>query len=224
MWLAPELKSDFAKHVDQAQFQQVVEGGRLATAKKYAVETTDFDPFDLPGLTGANENLDFHDAGESISRRRIDFYFTNPVTQVDPEMPEKLKKELGNIIHICNEAYLEKCRTVKSRVWNVLPQYFIELRQENAAATNALEHFLQRANLEYHPDYCITLKEFQSLYGNHCKDFNLDNRKTLKRDYCQGPFVKRQLHQKEGTIVIDNKRRTCILVYGVRQMTEDPLP
>ena len=70
MWLAPEITGNFADHCDQAQFQQVVEGGRLASAKKYAVETIEFDPFDLPGMMGANETIEFKDNGESVSRRQ----------------------------------------------------------------------------------------------------------------------------------------------------------
>ncbi len=223
MWLAPEIKGDFADHCDQAQFQQVVEGGRLASAKKYAVETTEFDPFDLPGMMGANETIEFHDNGESVSRRRVDFYFGTPVQRVDPDMPEKLKKELGSIIYICNEAYIRKTIEVKGRIWDSLPDYFLELRKENAAATNALEHFLQHGRLEYHPTYYITQTEFQRRFVDHCKENDLHNRKSLKKDYYQGPFFKRQITVEVSTKFSPTERemKKRQWVCGVRLMTSE---
>lgn len=222
MWLAPEIKGDFAEHCDQAQFQQVVEGGRLASAKKYAVETTEFDPFDLPGMMGANETIEFHDNGESISRRRIDFYFTNPIMHVDPDMPEKLLHELGHIMYICNEAYLRKTREVTGRVWEFLPAYFLELRNENAASTNALEHFLQQGKIEYDPSYYMAMQEFQRLFSTHCKEFELGNKRTLKKDYMQGPFQKRKLvcRRCRKFCPIEKRSRTLQWLEGVRELRE----
>lgn len=222
MWLAPEIKGDFATHCDQAQFQQVVEGGRLASAKKYAVETIEFDPFDLPGMMGANETIQFHDNGESVSRRQVDFWFGQPIMNVDPMMPEKLNAELGHIIYTCNEAYLRKTREVKSRIWDSLPEYFLDLRRENAANTNALEHFLQNGRLEYHPDYYMTATEFQRLYILHTRQHEL-GRKTLKKEYIQGPFQKRQMVQEKKTLrcPIEKTRKNCVWVLGVRSMQDD---
>ena len=223
MWLAPEIKSDFAEHCDQAQFQQVVEGGRLASAKKYAIETVEFDPFDLPGMMGANESIDFHDNGESVSRRRVDFWFGQPILSVDPSMPEALKRELGHIIYLCNEAYLRKTIEVKARIWDHLPHYFIELRKENAAATNALEHFLQNGRLEYHPDFYISQSEFQHIFTNHCKSNELKNKRTFKKEYFQGPFQKRDINVEKSQrhCPVENKMCTKVWILGVREMRED---
>jgi hypothetical protein len=222
IWLAPEIKGDFAQHCDQAQFQQVVEGGRLASAKKYAVEAIEFDPFDLPGMMGANETIEFHDNGESVSRRRVDFWFGQPIMNVDPTMPEKLAAELGHIMYVCNEAYLRKTREVKSRIWDSLPEYFIELRKENAASTNALEHFLQNARVEFHPDYYMSQSEFQRLYMIHCKDNGLE-KKTLRKDYIQGPFQRRQMmHSRCSRLCpIENRKKVLTWVLGVRVMQDD---
>lgn len=224
MWLAPEITGNFAEHCDQAQFQQVVEGGRLASAKKYAVETIEFDPFDLPGMMGANETIEFHDNGESVSRRRVDFHFGQPILQVDPLMPEKLKHELGHTIVRCNEEYLKKTIEVKSRIWDSLPEYFIELRKENAAQTNSLENFLQNGRLEFHPDYYIQQSEFQLVYKNFCKNESIVSR-TLKRDFWEGPFIKRGIVVKRDTKFCPTERvkRSGIWIIGVRMMRDDAL-
>ncbi len=222
MWLAPEITGNFAEHCDQAQFQQVVEGGRLASAKKYAVETIEFDPFDLPGMMGSNETIEFKDNGESVSRRRVDFHFGQIIQHVDPRMPEKLKEELGHILVRCNEEYLQKTKEVKSRIWDSLPEYFIELRKENAAQTNSLENFLQNGKIEYHPDYYVNQNEFQRLYKQFCKTNDVTAR-TFKRDFYEAPFMKRNI-----TVVRDirlcpigNVPRDCIWIAGVRAMRED---
>lgn len=224
IWLAPEITGNFAENCDQAQFQQVVEGGRLASAKKYAVDTIDFDPFDLPGMMGANETIHFHDNGESVSRRRVDFHFGQPILTVDPMMPEKLRDELGHIMYACNEAYLRKTKEVKSRIWDSLPEYFLELRRENAANTNSLEHFLQNARVEFHPDYYMSQNEFQRLYIQHTKNNDLV-RKTLKKEYYIGPFQKRQIQVEKSIRVcpIENARRNGTWFVGLRAMREDAL-
>ena len=224
MWLAPEITGNFADHCDQAQFQQVVEGGRLASAKKYAVETIEFDPFDLPGMMGANETIEFKDNGESVSRRRVDFHFGQPIQHVDPNMPEKLKEELGHIIVRCNEEYLNKTKEVKSRIWDSLPEYFIELRKENAAQTNSLENFLQNGKIEFHPDYYIIQTEFQRLYKQYCKSNEITAR-TLKRDFYEGPFLKRNITVVRGIKLdpIENAPKQGTWIFGVREMREDAL-
>jgi hypothetical protein len=224
MWLAPEITGNFADHCDQAQFQQVVEGGRLASAKKYAVETIEFDPFDLPGMMGANETIEFKDNGESVSRRRVDFHFSQIIQHVDPQMPEKLKEELGHIMVRCNEAYLKKTKEVKSRVWDSLPEYFIELRKENAAQTNSLENFLQNGKIEFHPHYYIIQTEFQRLYKQYCKTNDIIAR-TLKRDFYEAPFMKRNLTVIRDIKIdpIENVPKQALWILGVRAMREDAL-
>ena len=224
MWLAPEITGNFADHCDQAQFQQVVEGGRLASAKKYAVETIEFDPFDLPGMMGANETIEFKDNGESVSRRRVDFHFSQIIQHVDPQMPEKLKEELGHIMVRCNEAYLKKTKEVKSRIWDSLPEYFIELRKENAAQTNSLENFLQNGKIEFHPDYYIIQTEFQRLYKQYCKTNDIIAR-TLKRDFYEAPFMKRNLTVIRDIKLdpIENVPKQATWILGVRAMREDAL-
>lgn len=222
IWLAPEITGNFAENCDQAQFQQIVEGGRLASAKKYAVETIEFDPFDLPGMMGANETIDFHDNGESVSRRRVDFHFGQPITQVDPFMPEKLKEELGHIIVRCNEEYLRKTILVKSRVWDYLPEYFWELRKENAAQTNSIENFLQNGRLEFHPNYYIQQTDFQRLYKLFCKSNDITAR-TLKKDFFEGPFLKRDVTVQKDVrkCPVENVQKNATWFVGVREMRED---
>ena len=134
-------------------------------------------------------------------------------------MPEKLKEELGHIIVRCNEAYLKKTKEVKSRIWDNLPDYFIELRKENAAQTNSLENFLQNGNIEFHPDYYISQTEFQRLYKHFCKSNDIVTR-TLKRDFYEAPFIKRNLTVVRDIRLdpIENVQKQAFWILGVRVM------
>jgi hypothetical protein len=204
MWLAPEVKADFANHTDQAQWQVIVEGGRLATGKKYAVESEQFNPFDLSGMMAGNENIEFHDNGDSVSRRRVDFYFGVPVTDVDPNLSSALASELGSIMYICNEVYLKKTQEVTSRIWNFLPAYFMNMRKENAAQTNALEHFLMHGRVEFgsvDDGFYVSHADFCRHFIVHCREHEISNRKSLKKDYYAGPFSKRNMNMTRGVRV-----------------------
>jgi hypothetical protein len=219
IWLASEVKEDFAVHTDQALWQQIVEGGRVSTGCKYG-EPILFDPFDLPGGMAGNERIGWSDNGESISRRIVDFYFGKLVTNADPMLPAELFKELGAIMYVCNEAYLEKTTHVKSRIWNSLPKYFWDLRKENAAQTNPLTHFLQNGRLEFHPDFKTTFLDLANEYKVHCAENNIRNFKPLNhntKDYYAGPFAQHGLRK-----VTVNKRHS---VQGCRIMeaTSEPL-
>lgn len=197
LWLAPEVKGDFADHTDQATWQQVVCGERLSCARKYAVSPVQFTPFDVPGFMAGNETINFSDNSGSVSRRRVDWYFGNPVRETDPELPGKLRDEIGHIIFATNEVYLEATSKVRSRIWNYLPEYFHAMRAENAAQTNALTHMLQNAPLEFGSALYMHFSEFQRLYKQHCKD-NDFNARSLRKDYFGGPFKENNIEMVRG--------------------------
>ena len=197
IWTASELKQDFAQNTDQALWQQVVAGERLTAAKKHS-DPVVFDPFDLPGMMAANENLGFHDNSDSVARRMISWYWGNSVTQVDGDMPRKLLLEMGGIICLCNRIYLRKVHSVDGdRIWNHLPPYFHDMKAENAEQTNALIHFLANAPITYSETAYIHQTEFTRIYKQHCKDNDLVHR-SLRRDYYAGPFRARGMQVVRG--------------------------
>ena len=198
VWLAPEIKADFAQHTDQAQWQQLVCAERFQAAKKYK-DALQMLPEEIPtGMMAGNENIDFHDNGSSVSRRRVDWYFGNPVTLVDPSLSSKLHNEIPAIICVCNRTYLSAVNNVKGRIWNSLPRYFQDLQAENAEQTNALVHFLNNnSGLRFDESAYMLMTDFTRMYKNHCRD-NAQTARNLNKDYYAGPFKSRRLSFSKG--------------------------
>jgi hypothetical protein len=99
-------------------------------------------------------------------------------------------------MYICNEGYLKKTQEVTSRIWNFLPAYFMNMRKENAAQTNALEHFLMHGKLEFgsvDDGFYVPHADFCRHFIAHCREHEIPNRKSLKKDYYAGPFSKRNM-------------------------------
>lgn len=187
IWLASELRDDFGKHCDQTQWQKIVEGGRMSTARKHKT-SVQMDPFECSGMMAGNtEDLGFTDNGDGIRRRIVEFYWGETVHDVDVDMGVKLEHELPHIIARCNEAYLEAVNRVASKVWNYLPAYFHRLKAEAAEQSNALLSFLAVAPFDYDRKYYMYQTDFMRLFRHHCRE-NDFSAKTLKKDYFAGPF------------------------------------
>ena len=133
----------------------------MSAAVKYK-ESIQATPDMIPtGIMAGNENVDFSDNGGSVSRRRVDWYFGNPPTVVDAEIPAKLAAELAGIILLCNRCYLTAVNRVRSgRVWDYLPRFFHAQRIENQEQTNSLIHFLNNGPLQFAQGQYMQLRDF----------------------------------------------------------------
>lgn len=198
VWLAPEVKADFADHTDQAQWQQLVCAEPFAAAAKYK-EAFQMQPSEIPtGMMAMNEQINFHDKGSSVSRRCVDWYFGNPVDEVDPNLNNTLKQELPAIICVCNRTYLAAVNKVKTRIWDYLPRYFQDLQTETAEQTNALVHFLNNnSELKFEDGIYMFMSDFTRMYKNHCREHQQIAR-NLNKDYYAGPFKSRRLSYSKG--------------------------
>lgn len=188
MWLAPELKDDFALHCDQAQWQQALSGETFTCSEKHEKDYK-FDPFTASGMMAGNTDLGFKDNAESLLRRRVDFYFGQPVDSVDQDLPVKLNREVPVVVALTNDLYLHFANYVKGKVWTSLPDYFTELQKEHAEQTNPLVHFLSHGPLVFGPDNYIQVVDFCRLFKVHCKDHDLQIRGFRKEVYA-APFKK----------------------------------
>ena len=66
--------------------------------------------------------------------------------------------------------------------------------------------------------------DFQREYKVYCKSNDLAS-KTLKKDYFQGPFLKRNLTVEKATRLcpVENVPKINIWIFGVRIMRDDAL-
>ncbi len=188
LFLAPEIKGDLS--LPQAQFQSMVSGEDLVVPVKYQVAESIV--WKTPGLLAGNETPNYTDNSGSLARRLIIWTTMKKVNKnkIDPQLGNKLKKEIPSIIKKCNMAYLEAIeKYVKNDIWQALPQYFIFNQNEMTEQTNSLQSFLMSSGkVSFGHDNYITEQEFKYAFNIYCKENSLVNKKYT-RDLYTTPFA-----------------------------------
>lgn len=185
MVLAPEVSENFK--MEQTDWQLIVEGGRNTYSEKYKNdETIDWK---LPMAMGGNKIMRYKNNSESVSRRTALFNFWKKVVNTDTEIDKKLKKELPFIMCLCVRAYYNALNKYgKKGIWNILPRYFHENKEDMEQTTNSLQNFLKSGNIMFDKKYYVPLKNFQQAYNEHCRDNNL-HRDQFTKDFYGGIFT-----------------------------------
>ena len=184
MFISPEIKGDL--QLEQAEFQSLVSGEDISVARKN--ETALSVQWKTPGILGGNEVPNWKDNSGSILRRLATWNFGRQIAPdvADPHLDDKLEKELPAILCKCLRAYLEYAHKYADRdIWNILPKYFSQIRNQVATVTNALQHFLCSETF-------IPQKVFVSMFNQHCRENNLGTHK-FNQDFYAGPFSSRDL-------------------------------
>jgi hypothetical protein len=76
----------------------------------------------------------------------------------------------------------------KKGIWNILPQYFKENKEEMEQTTNSLQHFLKSGKVVFNKKYYVPLKVFSQIFNDHCRENNLP-REQFTKDYYMGIFT-----------------------------------
>lgn len=184
IFIAPEVKKSFS--LSQALFQKIISGEEVALPRKNKdpVQTV----WRSPGFMASNETPGFNDSAGSISRRIIVFKFMNIVKQADPNLFNKLERETPAIIKKCNSAYLEAVNSSGGKdIWNLLPTYFHETRQNMAKETNVMKGFLGSGIVKFGKDiYCPEIV-FKRRFQEYCNENNMGKPKWNESMYDE-PF------------------------------------
>lgn len=162
MWMVKEVKHDFA--IDQAQLQSMITGEEMSIMRKN--QTALQVVWKAPGILAGNEIADWQDNSGSMSRRMVLFRFTRKVINSDPNMAERLRRELPALMHKCNRAYANAVKSYGScDIWakdpeymtwakskapgeawvgskTVLPSYFHKNKESLKQQTHLMENFL----------------------------------------------------------------------------------
>ena len=180
MVIAPEISENFK--MEQTDWQLIVEGGRNTYSEKYKNdETIDWK---LPMAMGGNKIMRYKNNSESVSRRTAIFNFWKKVMNTDTEIDKKLTKELPFIIKLCVTSYYKALNTYgKKGIWNILPRYFHENKEEMEQTTNALQNFLKSGKVIFNPKIYVPMKIFQQSFNDHCRDNNLPRDQFTKDFY-----------------------------------------
>ena len=137
MFICMELKHNIS--LDQAEFQSMVSGEDMSIARKNLTAVNK--QWDAPGLLLGNDLPKWMDAAGSIARRMLIIHFRHKVSEkdADPDLDNKLEQELAALIIKCNRAYFEKVLESREKnIWDVLPPYFKEERDEFLKETQPL--------------------------------------------------------------------------------------
>jgi phage/plasmid-associated DNA primase len=214
MVIAPEIAENFK--MEQTDWQLLVEGGRNTYSEKYKNdETIDWK---VPMTMGGNKIMRYKNNSESVSRRTAVINFWKKVKNTDTEIEKKLTREIPFILKLCVRGYYSALATYgKKGIWNILPHYFHENKEDMEQTTNSLQHFLKSGNVTYDKNFYIPMKVFSQAFNDHCRENNLP-REQFTKDYYMSTFTNndikvvlqgtREYPQKSGIIL---KRTTFIV-------------
>ena len=185
MVLAPEIAENFK--MEQTDWQLLVEGGRNTYSEKYKSDETI--NWEVPMMMGGNKIMRYKNNSESVSRRTVVVNFWKKVVNTDTEIDKKLTKEIPNIMKMCIRGYYRILKIHgKKGIWNILPQYFKENKEEMEQTTNSLQHFLKSEKVIFGNKLYVPLKVFSQIFNDHCRENNLQ-REQFTKDYYMGIFT-----------------------------------
>jgi hypothetical protein len=185
MIIAPEIAENFK--MEQTDWQLLVEGGRNTYSEKYKNdETIDWK---VPMTMGGNKIMRYKNNSESVSRRTAVINFCKKVQVTDTEIDKKLTKEIPFILKACIKGYLNALKIYgKKGIWNILPQYFHENKDDMEQTTNSLQNFLKSENVVRGKELYIPMKVFSQAFNDHCRENNLP-REQFTKDYYMATFA-----------------------------------
>ena len=190
MFIAPECRETMA--LEQAEFQSMVSGEDVSIAVKH--EKAKSIQWTAPGVMAGNEMPGWRDTGGSILRRLVTFNFVRQVKEADATLPEKLKCEVPTMLQKCVRAYLDyalhKYRGV-GNIWDILPEYFTDVRKEIEEEVSPLDKFLNSTEVIVDPGVCVPLCVFQDAFQFYAKNRCGERHIKFSAAYTRGPFSSR---------------------------------
>jgi len=210
VFIAAELKSNL--NIDQTTFQKMISGEDVSVAAKN--KTAKSVIWKTPGAGAGNTTI-FQDNSGSISRRFVTFMFKKKIRkgEGDPMLEKKLQGEIGRLLLKCNRAYCSAVnKYARKDLWNVLPKYFLDIKDVISQETNVIKNFLSSGKLMFGKDYFCMQKDFKVAFNVHCQENNL-GKFTMAPSICDEPFG--EFSEKYGTDIKFEKNFNR-LVDGVR--------
>lgn len=202
LFVAPEIKQDFA--IEQAEMQSMVTGESMSIAVKYkkAVSTT----WRPPGFLAGNEVPSWVDNSGSIQRRIVLFAFEHVVKDGDMKLADKIRDEMASLLVKVNRAYLDAAQKWGDKnIWTVLPAYFKHTRDEIAQSVNSVEAFLSSEEVVLGSDKYCPFEDFK----NGLKAYELANGfrgAKYVADLFRGPFSKFDIVRARDTMEYRGRR------------------
>jgi hypothetical protein len=217
MFIAPEVKGDLA--LEQAEFQSMVSGEDVSVAVKN--KTAVSIEWNVPGVLGGNEIPNWKDNSGSVLRRILTWNFSKQVRDADPQLDEKLNKELPIILLKCVRGYLDYSNKYRKKdIWNVVPEYFKKIQKQVAMVASSLHNFLESTLIKYDKDLFVPQKLFVQVFNQHCQANNLGRHK-FTQDFYAGPFSSRDIEVREEVVTYNGRTYPKQpVIYGIDVVDE----
>lgn len=172
--IAPEIEKDFK--LDQAVAQSMISSESISYAVKNKSSGT-IQKWKIPFALASNVFPDWSDNSGSLQRRFIMLQFNKivPKEKIDPELSNKLKKEIPLILQKCSKAYLYYHHKYQyNNVWTFMPKFIEKGKLEIAKNSNNFYLFLSDGDIKFDKDYYIPFDVFKKHYIQYCTDNKLN--------------------------------------------------
>ncbi len=169
VYYCADVRKNFS--LDQAKFQTMVSGERGHSRQPHKEGKTA--EMKMHGILAGNELMNYTDTAGCISRRIVEFHFSEKVIDRDTTLKDKLLLERPVFLLKCNLAYQAKVREVgKHGLWDVLPEYFQLRKRVIEEDLNPIAAFLNRSSdIVLNPNTRMPYDEFMRLYEKWVKRY-----------------------------------------------------
>ena len=168
VYLCFEVKHNF--RLDQAELQSMISGEDVSVSRKHKQPVTV--EWQVPGLLMGNEVGPWINASNSISRRMAVLKFDRKPTTSDPDLLDKVRQELPQIMLKVNQAYLAALDLYGKRdIWDAMPAYFRETQTAMKESTNPFVSYLNRCSaLLWNEEFFVPLDVVSTHFRNFCRN------------------------------------------------------
>jgi hypothetical protein len=170
------------------RWNQMVSGEPITIERKFKVPIQK--NWSSAGAFSGNAFPPWVDQAGNISRRMLNFIFTQTIKDVDPNLFDKCLKEMGAFMKKCISCYFDLIEKFGDKgIWDngVLPHYFHKTRRQMQAETNPLQAFLQDDQCILEVGLHIGFSGFRTAFYAFCDENRLPKR-TLTKDFCSNVF------------------------------------
>jgi len=166
------------------RWNQMVSGESVSIERKFkiAMQKT----WTTGGAFAGNSYPPWIDQAGNVSRRMLIFMFSKMVKNVDPNLFDKCKLEMGAFMKKCISCYFHLVGLYGDKgIWDrdVLPEYFHQTKRQMQAETNPLQSFLQSSQCTIGIAEHASFNNFRASYFVYCDTLRL-TKKRLTNDFC----------------------------------------
>ena len=165
------------------RWNQMVSGESIAVERKFKIPIQQ--NWTVGGAFAGNSYPPWVDQAGNVSRRMLIFMFAKMVRDVDTNLYDKCKLEMGAFMKKSVSCYFQLLERFGTRgIWDqgVLPDYFHKTKRQMQAETNPLQSFLQSDKCRIGTVEHVGFNNFRSAYLAYCDELRLP-KKRLTKDF-----------------------------------------